>query len=190
MNNEYSAYLDVNEKWISKIPEHWEFLRLKRILQNRKEKNSPVITDFILSLTASQGAVPLAQKEGAGGNKPKDDLTKYNVAHKEDLIVNCMNVVAGSAGVSRWDGAISPVYYALYPRMKGQCNIWYYHYIFRLLTFQRSLLGLGKGILMHESSTGKLNTVRMRIAMDYLNNVNLPIPPKDEQDKIVSYLDW
>lgn len=190
MNNEYSSYLDVNEKWISRIPEHWEFLRLKRILQNRKEKNSPVITDFILSLTASQGVVPLAQKEGAGGNKPKDDLTKYNVAHKEDLIVNCMNVVAGSAGVSRWDGAISPVYYALYPRIEEQCNIWYYHYIFRLLTFQRSLLGLGKGILMHESSTGKLNTVRMRIAMDYLNNVKLPIPPKVEQDKIVSYLDW
>lgn len=190
MSNEYSVYFDVSEKWISRIPKHWEFVRLKRILQNRKEKNSPVITDFILSLTARQGVVPLAQKEGSGGNKPKDDLTKYNVAHKDDLIVNCMNVVAGSAGVSRWDGAISPVYYALYPRMKEQCNIWYYHYIFRLLTFQRSLLGLGKGILMHESSTGKLNTVRMRIAMDYLNNVNLPIPPKDEQDQIVCYLDW
>ena len=99
-----------------------------------------------------------------------------------------MNVVAGSAGVSRWDGAISPVYYALFPRIPENCNVWYYHYIFRLLTFQRSLLGLGKGILMHESSTGKLNTVRMRISMDYLNNVNLPVPPVEEQNKIVAYL--
>ena len=43
---------------------------------------------------------------------------------------------------------------------------------------------------MHESSTGKLNTVRMRISMDYLNNVNLPLPPREEQDKIVAYLNW
>ena len=189
MINQYQ-FQDVSEKWVDKIPSHWEMLRLKRILQIRKEKNNPIVTDFILSLTASQGVVPVNEKEGVGGNKPKDDLTKYSVARKDDLLVNCMNVVAGSAGVSKWDGAISPVYYALYPRDSENCNIWYFHYLFRLLPFQRSLLGLGKGILMHESSTGKLNTVRMRISMDYLNNVNLPLPPKDEQDKIVAYLNW
>lgn len=43
---------------------------------------------------------------------------------------------------------------------------------------------------MHESESGALNTVRMRISMDYLGNVNLPIPPRDEQDQIVRYLDW
>lgn len=189
MTKEYQ-FQDVSEKWVDKIPSHWEMLRLKRILQIRKEKNNPVITDFILSLTASQGVVPVSEKEGVGGNKPKDDLTKYSVARENDLLVNCMNVVAGSAGVSRWDGAISPVYYALFPRDVSQCNIWYFHYLFRLLPFQRSLLGLGKGILMHESSTGKLNTVRMRISMDYLNNVYLPLPPKEEQDQIVAYLNW
>lgn len=189
MSNQYQ-FKDVSEKWVDRIPSHWEMLRLKRILQIRKEKNNPVVTDFILSLTANQGVVPLNEKEGAGGNKPKDDLSKYSIARENDLLVNCMNVVAGSAGVSKWDGAISPVYYALYPRDAENCNIWYFHYLFRLLPFQRSLLGLGKGILMHESSTGKLNTVRMRISMDYLNNVNLPLPPKYEQDKIVSYLNW
>lgn len=183
-------YLDVSERWVDKIPSHWELLRLKRILQIRKEKNNPIVTDFILSLTASQGVVPVTEKEGVGGNKPKNDLTKYSIARKNDLLVNCMNVVAGSAGVSKWDGAISPVYYALFPRNDESCNIWYFHYLFRLLPFQRSLLGLGKGILLHESSTGKLNTVRMRISMDYLNNVNLPLPPKEEQDKIVAYLNW
>ena len=189
MNNPY-IYRGVSERWVRDIPEHWGMLRLKRVLQMRKEKNNPIITDFILSLTASQGVVPVSEKEGTGGNKPKEDLSQYCVARQEDLLINCMNVVAGSAGVTRWDGAISPVYYALYPRAKTECNIWYYHYLFRLLPFQRSLLGLGKGILLHESSTGKLNTVRMRISMDYLNNVNLPLPPKEEQDKIVLYLNW
>lgn len=190
MYKNYDEYTGISEKWITQMPSHWNMLRLKRILQIRKERNNPIITTFILSLTANQGVVPISQKEGAGGNKPKDDLTKYNVARSNDLLVNCMNVVAGSAGVSNWDGAISPVYYALFPRDNDACNIWYYHCIFRLLTFQRSLLGLGKGILMHESSTGKLNTVRMRISMDYLNNVNLPVPPREEQDQIVRFLKW
>lgn len=190
MPEKYTKYSPANEKWMDSYPAHWELMRLKRILQIRKEKNDPISTDFILSLTAGQGVVPVSEKEGKGGNKPKDDLTKYNIAHENDLLVNCMNVVAGSAGVSRWKGAISPVYYPLYPRDAGNCEIWYYHYIFRLITFQRSLLGLGKGILMHESSTGKLNTVRMRISMDNLNNVLLPVPPIDEQVQIVKYLNW
>lgn len=186
----YESYKLMKEKWLGDIPSHWDALRIKRIFQERKERNNPVTTDFILSLTAKQGVVPVAEKEGVGGNKPKDDLSKYNICRENDLLVNCMNVVSGSAGVSKWVGAISPVYYALYPRDEEACNIWYYHQIFRLITFQRSLLGLGKGILMHESSTGKLNTVRMRISMDYLNNVVLPLPPRDEQDQIVRYLDW
>lgn len=186
----YENYKPSNIEWLGKIPEHWDLLRLKRIFQERKERNNPVVTDFILSLTAKQGVVPVAEKEGAGGNKPKDDLTLYNVARENDLLVNCMNVVSGAAGVSKWVGAISPVYYALFPRNEEKCNVWYYHRIFRLITFQRSLLGLGKGILIHESSNGKLNTVRMRISMDYLNNVLLPIPPRSEQDQIIKYLDW
>lgn len=188
--NGYEKYKQVDEKWVKQIPEHWEMLRLKRIFQERKERNNPIVTDFILSLTSKQGVVPVSEKEGAGGNKPKDDLTLYNVARENDLLVNCMNVVSGSAGVSKWVGAISPVYYALYPRDRQKFNVWFYNHIFRLVSFQRSLLGLGKGILMHESSTGKLNTVRMRISMDYLNNVMLPVPSKDEQDQIVEYLDW
>lgn len=184
----YEKYQCVDQRWVKSIPSHWEFFRLKRIFAQRVEKNDPIITENILSLTAKQGVVPYAEKEGAGGNKPKGDMTQYNIARPNDLLVNCMNIVAGSAGVSRYFGAISPVYYALYPRL--DCNIWYYHYLFRLMPFQRSLIGLGKGILMHESESGALNTVRMRISMDYLGNVNLPIPPRDEQDQIVRYLDW
>lgn len=188
MANNYSTYINVDQKWVTQIPSHWQAKRLKAVFSIRKERNDPVVTDFILSLTAKQGVVPYAEKEGAGGNKPKDDLSKYNIAHENDLLVNCMNVVSGSTGVSRYYGAISPVYYALYPRQDE--NVWYYHYIFRLISFQRSLIGLGKGIMMHESDSGKLNTVRMRISMDNLGNVLLPVPPKSEQDQIVSYLNW
>lgn len=141
-----ASYTTVDQKWVAQIPSHWEMKRLKGVFAMRKERNNPIQTDFILSLTAKQGVVPYAEKEGTGGNKPKDDLTQYNICRENDLLVNCMNVVSGAAGVSKYYGAISPVYYAFYPREDE--NIWYYHYIFRLITFQRSLIGLGKGILL------------------------------------------
>lgn len=188
MANRYPSYVSVDQKWVSEIPAHWDAKRLKFVFAMRKEKNNPVVTENILSLTAKQGVVPYGEKEGAGGNKPKSDLTLYNVARENDLLVNCMNVVSGAAGVSRYVGAISPVYYALFPRHDD--NVWYYHYIFRLLPFQRSLVGLGKGIQMHESEDGTLTTVRMRISMDYLGGVLLPIPPRNEQDQIVRFLNW
>lgn len=188
MNKAYSSYRAFNQKWAEQIPTHWKAKRLKAVFAMRKERNNPIVTENILSLTAKQGVVPYAEKEGTGGNKPKSDLTQYNVAHEGDLLVNCMNVVSGAAGVSKYHGAISPVYYALYPHQDE--NVWYYHHIFRLLPFQRSLIGLGKDILMHESEDGTLTSVRMRISMDYLGNVLLPVPPRDEQDQIVRFLDW
>jgi type I restriction enzyme S subunit len=173
--------------WAPKIPEGWEVLRIRSLFSQRKERNDPIKTREILSLTAAQGVVPCSQKEGVGGNKPKDDLSKYDIAYPGDLLVNCMNIVAGSAGVSAYYGAISPVYYALVPRENA--DIKYYGYLFRLSVFQRSLIGLGKGILMHESSSGKLNTVRMRISMSALGNVKLPCPPLPEQRAIAAFLD-
>ena len=185
----YNTYVKVSSRWVNKIPSYWQFLKIKEILVKRKEKNNPIVTDFILSLSARNGVTPYHERTERGGNKPKNDLTQYDIAHKNDLLINCMNIVAGSVGITKWKGAISPVYYALYPR-SNRVNIRFAEYIFRLYSFQRSLIGLGKGIQMHESESGVLSTVRMRIPMSSLNNIELPLPPRLEQDKIVRYLDW
>lgn len=98
-----------------------------------------------------------------------------------------MNILAGAVGLSRYTGAVSPVYYTLYTTSE-EINITYYYYLFRTREFQRSLLGLGNGIMMRESSTGKLNTIRMRIPMDKLAGLFLPLPPRRVQDLIVKSL--
>lgn len=80
-------------------------------------------------------------------------------------------------------------YYALHIRNENS-NIKYWEYIFRNQKFYSSLVGLGNGIIMKQSSSGKLNTVRKRIPMTKMNRVMLPVPSKSEQDKIVQFLDW
>lgn len=175
--DQYTAYTYAQLGWASAFPSHWKIERLKRILSERKENNNPIKTDEILSLTNSRGVIPYADK-GNLGNKSKENIEGYHLAFPNDLVVNSMNVVIGSVGVSDYFGAISPVYYALLSR--GEANIKYYEYIFRLPTFEETLKGLGNGIL----------EIRMRIPMSKLNNVLLPIPPREEQDQIVRFLDW
>ncbi|ATH63911.1 restriction endonuclease subunit S [Staphylococcus nepalensis] len=177
---------DSEIKWIGEIPEDWEIRKLKYTLEERNEKNNPIITDNILSLSVERGIFPYAEKTG-GGNKSKSDLTAYKVAHPNDIVINSMNILAGAVGLSRYTGVVSPVYYTLYTTSE-EINITYYYYLFRTREFQRSLLGLGNGIMMRESSTGKLNTIRMRIPMDKLAGLFLPLPPRRVQDLIVKSL--
>ena len=151
-------------EWIGMIPEEWELRRLKYILRERNEKNFPVKTTEILSLTASQGVIPYAEKEG-GGNKPKEDLSAYKLAYPEDVVMNSMNVLSGSVGLSRYYGCVSPVYYMFYSDDKN-IDIRFYNYIFKTKAFQRSLMGLGNGILIKESENLFMRRMTFEISLE------------------------
>ncbi|EMG29767.1 restriction modification system DNA specificity domain-containing protein [Campylobacter showae CC57C] len=188
--NRYENYSDSDLTWAEIIPEHWEVKRIARVFDIRKEKNFPIKTKEILSLSAKYGVSLYSDKKEKGGNKPKEDLTSYSLCYPGDILINCMNVVAGSVGISNYFGAVSPVYYPLVNMNQDENCTRYMEYVFRNYNFQRSLVGLGKGIQMTESEDGKLFTVRMRIAWDMLKTQLLPIPPINEQEQIADYLDW
>ncbi len=184
----YPSYKDSGVEWLGEIPEHWNVNTIKSLLEERKESNSPLKTENILSLCMYRGVIPYSEK-GNSGNKAKEDLTAYKLAYPGDIVLNSMNVVAGSVGLSKYFGAVSPVYYMLRPRNK-QDKVEFFNDIFQSESFQKSLFGLGNGIMVKESeSTGKLNTIRMRIPMDKLNTVLIPYPPSKEQQQIANFLD-
>lgn len=173
--------------WLGEYPATWSLKKIKYCLQERIEKNNPVRTTDILSLTAKQGVIPYDQKEG-GGNKPKEDVSAYRLAYPGDIVMNSMNVLSGSVGLSQYFGCVSPVYYMLRP-FDAKEDVRYYNYIFQTTVFQRSLYGLGNGILIKESGNGKLNTIRMRIPMDKFGGLFIPVASKTEQKIIADYLD-
>ena len=175
-------------EWLGDVPEHWESNRLKKYLIERNEKNSPIKTDNLLSVTMYQGVIPVSEKQGNGGNKPKENLENYKISYPNDIVLNSMNVIVGSVGLNKYTGLISPAYYALYNRNKNN-NIKFFSYIFHNPFFQKGLFGLGNGIMYKESEDGKLNTIRLKIPMEKLNQVVLPCPSISEQNQIVAFLD-
>ena len=138
-------------------------------------------------MTAKQGVIPYGEKEG-GGNKPKEDVSAYRLAYPGDIVMNSMNILSGSVGLSKYYGCVSPVYYMLRPISSDE-DVRYYNYIFQTTVFQRSLFGLGNGILIKESGNGKLNTIRMRIPMEKFGGLFIPIAPSAEQYMISDFLD-
>lgn len=181
------ATKDSGISWLGEYPSDWELKKIKYCLQERVEKNNPVRTTEILSLTAKQGVIPYDQKE-CGGNKPKEDVSAYRLAYPGDIVMNSMNILSGSVGLSQYFGCVSPVYYMLRP-WKVTEDVRYYNYTFQTTMFQRSLFGLGNGILIKESGNGKLNTIRMRIPMDKFGELFIPVAPIDEQQRIADFLD-
>lgn len=166
-----------NSSWIGEIPLDWDFVKIKHALKERNENNSPVKTEYILSLLNDRGVIPYDEK-GDIGNKSKENLEDYKLAYPGDIVLNSMNVIIGSVGLSKYFGAVSPVYYMLYNRFPND-DIRYFNYVFQTEQFQRSLIGYGNGILAH----------RMRIQMIKLNTVLIPYPNPEIQGAIVNYLD-
>ena len=185
---QYPSYKKSGVEWLGDVPEHWESNRLKKYLIERNEKNSPIKTDNLLSVTMYQGVIPVSEKQGNCGNKPKENLENYKISYPNDIVLNSMNVIVGSVGLNKYTGLISPAYYALYNRNKNN-NIKFFSYIFHNPFFQKGLFGLGNGIMYKESEDGKLNTIRLKIPMEKLNQVVLPCPSISEQNQIVAFLD-
>lgn len=163
---------------INNIPNNWSVKKVKHIFDERKEFNDPIKTNVLISLTHNKGVILHSEKEGNIGNREKNDLRKYKLVYPGDIVVNSMNVIIGSSGLSNHYGLVSPVYYML--KFKNEkYDKKYFHYLFRSVIFQKSLIGLGNGILEH----------RMRIPMEKLGSHKIPVPPFDLQKKISFFLD-
>ena len=172
----YESYKDSGVKWLGEIPGHWEVIRLKALLIERIEKNNNKENLIILSLLKDRGIIPYDEK-GAIGNNSKEDLSQYKIARKGDLVINSMNVIIGSVGITQYDGYISPAYYSFKP--KGIINLIYYNYLLTLRSVQQSIRCYSKGIM----------EIRLRITSNDFLSMPFPFPPKSEQTAIANYLD-
>ena len=170
------AMKDSGIPWIGEIPEGWNIDRLQVALQEIVEKNSPIKTDYILSLTNNRGVIPYTDK-GDVGNKSKDNLEEYKVAYPNTIVANSMNILIGSVGICDYYGCVSPVYYVFQATEKGSLR--FFNYIMSSEPFQKHLRQYANGIL----------EIRLRLSSSNILKRYVPFPSLAEQQKIAEFLD-
>lgn len=170
------AMQDSNIPWLGSVPSHWNRGKLKQYIFEISEKNSPVKTTDILSLTNKLGVVPYEEK-GNQGNTAKEKYDEYKLAYPDTIVANSMNILIGSVGYCAYFGCVSPVYYVFKNLKNG--NLRYINYIFQTTEFQKCLRQFSNGIL----------EIRQRVSAKTILNQDFFFPTLDEQNMIVEYLD-
>ena len=164
---------------IESIPEHWRVLQNKRIFAERTEF-SETGKETLLSVSKHYGVKPyyaLEDSEQFATIKPAESLVGYKKVRKNDVAMNIMRARNGSFGVSEYDGIVSPAYAVFHPII--ECNPMYMHYLLRTPHVIGIFESYSYGIAEHR---------RRLYAVDFLR-LYLPVPPVNEQNEIVQYVE-
>ena len=157
--------------WLGMIPEHWECLKIGSLFSQRKVKVSD--KDYAPLSVTKMGILP--QLENAAKTNDGDNR---KLVCAGDFVINSRSDRKGSCGVSELDGSVSLINLVLTPR--SEWNNRYAHYLLRSQPFSEEYYRYGRGIV------ADLWTTRF----SEMKNILLPVPPREEQDQIVRFLDW
>lgn len=167
----YEKYKQTGTKWITSIPVSWDMQKIGALFVQRKEKVSD--KDFAPISVTKNGILP--QLATAAKTDDGDNRKKVCVG---DFVINSRSDRKGSCGVSDLEGSVSLINIVLQPR--EQLSGKYAHYLLRNQLFSEEYYRNGRGIV------ADLWTTRY----SEMKTILLPVPPREEQDQIVRYLDW
>lgn len=173
----YQKYKTTNIKWADQIPADWSEIPLRKVFEDVKTLNKNGDTIRMLSLVKDIGIIPYEDR-GNQGNKSSEKLEKYKIVEKGDFVINKMNAVLGSLGISEYEGLVSPVYYVLRNRNEDEFISRYFELIFKTRSVQRFLRTMSKGIM----------EIRESVDWNEMKNMALPLPSVEDQRSIVEYV--
>ncbi len=166
---------DSGISWIGEIPKHWEVCRMKRVFSEAKEKTTTE-SGTLLSLSQYTG-ITLKDDAKKVGMFEAESTIGYNVVHSGQFVMNIMLAWNGSYAVSDYEGIISPSYCVF--NFNEDCEKKYFHYLLRLPAYAGAFKTMSKGII--ES--------RLRLYPVYFLAFKTIIPPQNEQQAIVAYIE-
>lgn len=164
---------DSGVEWIGEMPAEWKTIRVKQLLRERKER----------SVDGKEEPLSMSQKFGLVPTKMLDMIPNMassfvgaKLAYADDLVFNKLKAHLGVFSVSKYDGLVSPDYAVYYST--GIVDLKYLEYLFKtpqcISEFRKRSTGIAAGLT--------------RLYTDDLFAIECPMPSKDEQDEIVSYL--
>lgn len=163
---------DSGVRWIGQMPTHWECIRGKyilRYLQKPIREDDGVITCF------RDGEVTLRSNRREDGFTMSDKEIGYQGIDVGDLVVHGMDGFAGSIGISDSRGKASPVLNVLDTKQNKR----YVMYYLRSMAYSDVFVAMATGIRVRSCD----------LRWNKLSELQYPVPPLDEQEKIVNHID-
>ena len=163
-------------QWYGELPERWLLHRVSTQFSENTTSNESLDSDTPMQFRYGE----IIRKKAA----EKDDvffngIRRYTVIQPNDIMINGLNLnydfVSQRVAIVREKGCMTPAYISMRP--KDSINPFFACYLFKAMDGQKILHGFGTGI-------------RLTLGFSELKKVYLPLPPRDEQDQIVRYLDW
>lgn len=172
----YKEYQNTEYDWLPEVPQHWEKRSIRTITKPSDVRNGNRDDLVLLSVYREYGVIKKASRED-NHNVESLDLSNYKYVGTNYLVMNKMKMWQGSLGVSNYEGIVSPAYIVC--QFSTDANYRYLHYLLRSATFKTQYNRISYGI--------RVGQWDMRYS-DF-KNINLYLPPRNEQDKIVHFLD-
>ena len=172
--DKYSFYKEINLPWMKQIPEHWDIKKNKNVLTERKDLVGERSSEYtLLSLTLG-GVIPRDITSGKGKFPKSFDTYKVVKAGDIAFCLFDMDETPRTVGISKEEGMLTGAYDIF--AVSG-INNRYLNYYYTALDDIKALRYFYSGL-------------RKTVNVNTFLNIKLPIPPKEEQEKIVRFLDW
>ncbi|MGC5832327.1 restriction endonuclease subunit S [Ralstonia pseudosolanacearum] len=172
----YPNYRSVHSRWMPSVPEHWALLRTKNFLREI-DNRTKTGEETLLSMRQHHGLVP--HNDVSAKRIAPENLIGYKKAEPDELVLNRMQ--AGNAMFFRncQPGLVSPDYAVF--RLLRDDNPEYLGHLFRSWPMRGLFRSESKGL-------GTGTSGFLRLYSDRFAALEIPLPPRPEQDQIVTYL--
>ena len=172
----YEKYKKSISLFLEEIPFHWKETYLSHAYSLSSDTGHT--EEQLLSVFLDKGVVSYSSTDQKQVHKPSEDMSKYQLVNPGDFVINNQQAWRGSVGISRYKGIVSPAYYIWRPREDN--NPYYMNYLFRDHYIIDQFVLASKGV----------GSIQRQVYVPYMKRIILSIPPREEQNQIVRYLDW
>ena len=163
-------YVKTGVFWQPQMPEHWQVIKLRYVLQRLQREKEP---NAELLICSNKGKVTKR-----GDNKlglVADDDNIYQGVKRGDLLIHGMDTWHGAIAISEYDGMCTPVVHVC----DTEHNKEFIAYYLRNMAVGKVFKIISNGV--------RQNTSDFR-CWDKLAVIPIVLPPREEQDKIVQYI--
>lgn len=172
---QYDSYKDSGEQWLGQIPSHWEMRAIRYILQPQHKVVGKNANEYALLSLTLNGVIKRDMDNPTG--KFPTTFDTYQEVNPDDFIF-CMfdnEETPRAVGLSRYRGMITGAYDVM-QNINALVNNRFLEYYFLDIDNFKKLKPLYKGL-------------RKTVPLDSFKAMKIALPPLDEQERMVVYLD-